>query len=56
MKKWHFRMSKALKRRYYNIMLVEFLNGFMQGESSNTSVVEENLEAANAEQTYVFDP
>jgi hypothetical protein len=37
-------------------MLVEFLDGFMQGESSNISVVEENLEAANAEQTYVSDP
>jgi hypothetical protein len=28
----------------------------MQGESSNTGAVEDNLEAANAEQTYVFDP
>ena len=31
-KKWHFLVSKALERRYYNIMLVEFLNGGMQGE------------------------
>jgi hypothetical protein len=45
-----------LERRYYNIMLVEFLNDGMQGESSNIDVVEDNLEAANAEQTYVFDP
>jgi hypothetical protein len=30
-------------------MLVEFLDGGMQGESSNTGVVEDNLEAANAE-------
>ena len=37
-------------------MLVEFLDGGMQGESSNTGVVEDNLEASNAEQTYVFDP
>jgi hypothetical protein len=28
----------------------------MQGESSNICVVEDNLEAANAEQTYVSDP
>jgi len=28
----------------------------MQGESCNTGAVEDNLEAANAEQTYVFDP
>jgi len=55
-KKWHFLVSKALERRYYNIMLVEFLDGGMQGESSNTGVVEDNLEAANAEQTYVSDP
>jgi hypothetical protein len=56
MKKWHFLMSKALERRYYNIMLVEFLDGGMQGESSNTGAIEDNLEAANAEQSYVFDP
>ena len=37
-------------------MLVEFLDGVMQGESCNTGAVEDNLEAANAEQTYVFDP
>ena len=48
-KKWHFLVSKALERRYYNIMLVEFLDGGMQGESSNTGVVEDNLEASNAE-------
>jgi hypothetical protein len=56
MKKWHFLMSKALERRYYNIMLVEFLDGGTQGESSNTGAIEDNLEAANAEQTYVSDP
>ena len=55
-KKWHFLVSKALERRYYNTMLVEFLDGGMQDESSNTGVVEDNLEAANAEQTYVSDP
>ena len=48
-KKWHFLMSKALEHHYYNIMLVEFLDGGMQGESSNTGAVEDNLEAANAE-------
>ena len=37
-------------------MLVEFLDGAMQGESSNTGAVEENLESAIAEQTYVCDP
>ena len=55
-KKWHFLVYKALERRYYNIMLVEFLDSGMQGESTNTGVVEDNLEAANAEQTYVSDP
>ena len=55
-KKWHFLMSKALEHCYYNIMLVEFLDGGMQGESSNTGAVEDNLEAANAEKTYVSDP
>ena len=55
-KKWHFLVSKALERRYYNTMLVEFLDGGMQDESSNTGVVEDNLEASNAEQTYVSDP
>ena len=30
-KKWHFLVSKALERRYANIMLVEFLDGAMQG-------------------------
>jgi hypothetical protein len=35
MKKWYFLMSKALERRYANIMLVEFLDGAMQGKSSN---------------------
>jgi len=48
-KKWHFLVSKALEHHYYNIMLVEFLDGGMQGESSNTGVVEDNLEASNAE-------
>jgi hypothetical protein len=43
MKKWHFLVSKALEHRYANIMLVEFLDGAMQGESSNTSAAEENL-------------
>jgi len=33
-KKWHFLVSKALERNYFNIMLVEFLDGGMQGESS----------------------
>jgi len=56
MKKWYFLMSKALERRYANIMLVEFPDGAMQGESSNTCAAEDNLEAANAEQTYVCDP
>jgi len=37
-------------------MLVEFLDGAMQGESSNTGATEENLESAIAEQTYVCDP
>ena len=37
-------------------MLVEFLDGAMQGESSNIGVVEDNLESANAEHTYVCDP
>jgi hypothetical protein len=37
-------------------MLVEFLDGAIQGESSNTGATEENLESANAEQTYVCDP
>ena len=55
-KKWLFLMYKALERRYYNIMLVEFLDGAMQGESGNTSAAEENLESANAKQTYVCDP
>ena len=55
-KKWHFLVSKALERRYANIMLVEFLDGAMQGESSNTGAAEENLESAIAEQTYVCDP
>jgi len=55
-KKWHFLVSKALERRYANIMLVEFLNDAMQGESSNIGVAEENLESAIAEQTYVCDP
>ena len=36
--------------------VVEFLDGGMQGESSNIGAVEDNLEAANDEQTYVFDP
>ena len=49
-------MSKALECRYANVMLVEFLDGAMQGESSNTGAVEENLESAIAEQTYVCDP
>ena len=48
-KKWHFLVSKALERRYANIMLVEFLDGGMQGESSNIGSAEDNLEAANAE-------
>ena len=56
MKKWHFLVSKALERRYANIMLVEFLDDAMQGESSNTGATEENLESAIAEQTYVCDP
>jgi hypothetical protein len=34
-------------------MLVEFLDGGMQGGSSNTRAIEDNLEAANVEQTYV---
>ena len=56
-KKWHFLVFKALEHHYYNIMLVEFLDGGMQGESSNTGSVEDNLKAANAEQTtYVSDP
>jgi hypothetical protein len=55
-KKWHFLVSKALERRYANIMLVEFLDGAMQGESSNTGAAEENLESAIAEQTYACDP
>ena len=33
-------VSKALECRYANIMLVEFLDGAMQGESSNTSLAE----------------
>ena len=37
-------------------MLVEFMEGGMQGESSNTGAAEDNLEAANAKQTYVCDP
>ena len=49
-------MSKALERRYANIMLVEFLDGAMQGESSNTGAAEENLESTITEQTYVCDP
>ena len=48
-KKWHFLVSKALEHHYYNIMLVEFLDGGMQGESSNIGSAEDNLEAANAE-------
>ena len=36
-------------------MLVEFLDGAMQGESSNTGAVEENLESAIVEQTYVYN-
>jgi hypothetical protein len=55
-KKWHFLVSKALERCYANMMFVEFLDGAMQGESSNTGAAEENLESANAEQTYVCDP
>jgi len=55
-KKWHFLVSKALERRYTNIMLVEFLDGAMQGESSNTGAAEEHLESTIAEQTYVCDP
>ena len=35
--------------------VVEFLDGGMQGESSNTGAVEDNLEAANAKHTYVCD-
>ena len=54
-KKWNFLVSKALERRYCNIMLVEFLDGGMQGDSSNTGAVEDNLEAANAKHTYVCD-
>ena len=42
-------MSKALERRYANIKLVEFLDGAMQGESSNIGAAEENLESAIAE-------
>ena len=52
----HFLVSKALEHRYAKIMLVEFLDGAMQGESSNTGAAEENLESAIAEQTYVCDP
>ena len=37
-------------------MLVEFLVGVMQGESSNIGATEENLESAIAEQTYACDP
>ena len=55
-KKWHFLVSKALERRYCNIMLVEFLDGGMQGESSNIGAAEDNLETADAEQTYVCEP
>ena len=55
-KKWHFLVSKALERRYANIMLVEFLDGAMQGESSNIGAAEDKLESANAEHTYVCDP
>ena len=49
-------MSKALEHRYAKIMLVEFLDGAMQRESSNTGAAEENLESTNAEQTYVCNP
>ena len=49
-------MSKALEHRYAKIMLVEFLDGAMQGESSNTGAAEENLESTITEQTYVCDP
>ena len=55
-KKWHFLVSKVLERRYCNIMLAEFLDGGMQGESSNIGALEDNLEATNAEQTYISDP
>jgi len=55
-KKWHFPVSKALERRYCSIMLAEFLDGGMQGESSNTGAAKDNLEATNADQTYVCDP
>ena len=55
-KKWHFLVSKALERHYANIMLVEFLDGAMQGESSNTGAIEENLESAIVEQTYACEP
>ena len=37
-------------------MLAQFLDGGLQRESSNTCAAEDNLEAANAEQTYVCDP
>jgi hypothetical protein len=49
-------VSKELERRYANIMLVEFLDSGMQGESSKTCATEDYLEVANAEQTYVCDP
>jgi len=54
-KKWHFLVSKALEHRYCNIMLVQLMDGGMQGESSNTGAAEDNLEAANAEHIYVCD-
>jgi hypothetical protein len=43
-KKWHFLVSKVLERPYANVMLVEFLVGAIQGESSKIGAAEENLE------------
>ena len=45
MKKWNFLVSKTLEHHFDNIMHVEFLDGGMQGESSNIALEVENLEA-----------
>ena len=49
-KKWKLLVCKALERGYNNIMLIDqLLDGGMQAESSNTIILQENLEATIAE-------
>jgi hypothetical protein len=49
-------VCKALERGYNDIMLIgELLDGGTQAECSNTVILQENLEATIAEQTYVCD-